>query len=272
MNHALSFRDLHRPDHVLVLPNAWDAATARIFEDAGAEAIATTSAGFAWANGYPDGNVLPRRVLLAGVSAIARVTTIPLTVDLEAGYSDDPAEVADLISALLSAARVDGINIEDGESAPELLEAKLRDIRRAADRAGVDLFLNARCDVYLLSLAAPEDALRITLERAARYLAAGCDGFFVPGLSDPAAIAEIVHATELPVNVLASPSLPQLEALRTIGVRRLSVGTGVALQAYGMAKRIADEIVQRGSTAGLYAPAELTYDKLNDLMSPRRPD
>jgi 2-methylisocitrate lyase-like PEP mutase family enzyme len=272
MNHARSFRDLHRPDHVLVLPNAWDAATARIFEDAGAEAIATTSAGFAWANGYQDGRVPPKRVLLDGVSAIARVTTIPLTVDMEAGYSDDPAEVADLISALLSAARVDGINIEDGDRGPELLEAKLRAIRRATDRAGADLFLNARSDVYLLSLAAPEDALRITIERAARYLAAGCDGFFVPGLSDPAAIAAIVHATELPVNALASPSLPQVEELRTIGVRRLSVGPGLALRAYGTAKQIAAEIVQRGSTAGLFAPNDMTYGTLNDLMSPRRPD
>lgn len=116
MNESSSLRHLHRPDHILILPNAWDAASARLFENAGAEAIATTSAGFAWANGYRDGYHLPTRVLLDGVAAIARVTKIPLTVDLEGGYSEDPAEVADLVRSLLGAARVDGINIEDGDA------------------------------------------------------------------------------------------------------------------------------------------------------------
>lgn len=272
MNDATSFRDLHRPDHVLVLPNAWDAASARIFEDAGAEAVATTSAGFAWANGYQDGRVVPRNVLLDGVSAIARVTKIPLTVDLEGGYSDDPAEVADLISALLGATRVDGINIEDGEAPPAVLASKLRAIRRAADRAGADLFINARSDVYLLSLVAPEDALRTTMERAARYRAAGCDGLFVPGLTDAAAIAAIVQATELPVNVLASPSMPSLAELRGIGVRRLSVGPAVALRAYGTAKQIALALLQNGSVDGLFASDGMTYGRFNDLMSPRQAD
>jgi 2-methylisocitrate lyase-like PEP mutase family enzyme len=269
MNDVSSLRHLHRPGHILVLPNAWDAATARIFENSGAEAIATTSAGFAWANGYRDGFLLPRRVLLDGVAAIARVTKIPLSVDLEGGYSDDPIEVADLIRSLLGAARVNGINIEDGDVAPELLEDKIRSIRQVADAAGTELFINARTDVYFRPLAAAEDALGITLERAARYEAAGCDGLFVPGLTDPVAIAKIVRATTLPVNVLASPQLPELEKLRAIGVRRLSVGSAIALRAYGTAQQLAAAVVKRGATADLFAADGLKYGEMNDMMRPR---
>src|ERR1700687_2381872 len=152
MKATSSLRHLHRLQHLLVLPNAWDAASAALFEESGAEAIATTSAGLAWANGYSDGRILPRRVLLDGVASIARVTKIPLSVDCEGGYSEDPAQAADLIRALIGAARVDGINIEDGLEPPELLERKIRAIRRVAEDAGSDLFINARIDVYLLEL------------------------------------------------------------------------------------------------------------------------
>jgi 2-methylisocitrate lyase-like PEP mutase family enzyme len=255
-----------------VLPNAWDAATARIFEASGAEAIATTSAGFAWANGYRDGHLLPTRVLLDGVSAIARVTRIPLTVDVEAGYSDDPVDVADLIRSLLGAARVNGINIEDGDAPPELLEEKIRSIRRVAERAGSELFINARTDVYFRPLVPAEDALAVTLERAARYKAAGCDGFFVPGLTDSAEITKIVHATTLPVNVLASPKSPAVDELRKIGVRRLSVGSGIALRAYGTAKQLANAVLKQGMFAELFTSDRLSYAELNDLMSPRTPE
>jgi 2-methylisocitrate lyase-like PEP mutase family enzyme len=269
MNESSSLRHLHRPDHILILPNAWDAASARLFENAGAEAIATTSAGFAWANGYRDGYLLPTRVLLDGVAAIARVTKIPLTVDLEGGYSEDPAEVADLVRSLLGAARVDGINIEDGDAPPELLEDKIRSIRRAADASGAELFINARTDVYFRPLAAPEDALAMTMERAARYEAAGCDGLFVPGLTAPIEIARIVRATALPVNVLASRRLPDLERLRSLGVRRLSIGSAIALRAYGAAQQLAIKIVQQGPTTELFDAATLGYADMNDLLRPR---
>jgi 2-methylisocitrate lyase-like PEP mutase family enzyme len=269
MNATSSLRQLHRPDHVLVLPNAWDAASAVIFEESGAEAIATTSAGLAWANGYSDGRILPRRVLFDSVAAIARVTTIPLTVDCEGGYAEDPGQVAELIRALVGAARVDGINIEDGQEPPKVLAQKIEAIRRVADAAGSGLFINARIDVYLLELVAAERALEETLERATRYEAAGCDGIFVPGLSDPSAIGKIVNATELPVNVLASPALPAFDTLRTIGVRRLSLGSGIALRAYGTARRLAAAILNDGSLADVYASESITYSEMNGLMRAR---
>jgi 2-methylisocitrate lyase-like PEP mutase family enzyme len=266
MNATTSLRYLHRSDHLLVLPNAWDAASAVLFEELGAEAIATTSAGLAWAAGHSDGSVLPRRVLIEGVASIARVTKIPLSVDCEGGYSDDPAQAADLIRSLMGAARVDGINIEDGHEPPEVLERKIRAIRRVAEDAGTELFINARTDVYLLELVAAEFALQETLERAARYEAAGCDGIFVPGLADPTAIQTIVRATDLPVNVLASPELPALDELRKIGVRRLSVGSSIALRSYNTARQLAKAILRNGSIADLYVSPSISYGEMNDLM------
>jgi len=269
MINDVSLRDLHRPDHVLLLPNAWDAATALLFETAGAEAIATTSAGFAWANGYADGRLLPRRVLFDGIAAIARVTSIPITVDLEGGYSDDPAKVAELVGSLLVATRVNGINIEDGTMPPDVLEKKIRSIRRAANECGSDLFINARTDVYLEDLVAPENALSETLERAARYRAAGCDGFFVPGLTDVPAIKQIVDATDVPVNVMVSSELPDLHELRAIGVRRVSAGAAIALRAYDTAQKAAASFLTLGPRAEFVSTTSLRFAEVNALMASR---
>lgn len=269
MSKQVSLRELHRPDHVLLLPNVWDAATALLFQDAGAEAIATTSAGFAWANGYADGSLLPRRILLDGVAAIARVTTVPVTVDLEGGYSDDPAVVAELVGSLLVATHVNGINIEDGTAPPELLEKKIRAIRQAADECGSDLFVNARTDVYLADLVAEENALGETLERAARYRAAGCDGFFVPGLTDVSAIKTIVNAIDLPVNVMLSSALPDLHELRAIGVRRLSAGASISLHAYDSARKAAAAFLKIGPRAEFVSTTSLSFTDVNALMASR---
>ncbi|HKW45496.1 MAG TPA: isocitrate lyase/phosphoenolpyruvate mutase family protein [Candidatus Eremiobacteraceae bacterium] len=267
---STSLRYLHRRDHILVLPNAWDPASAAVFETLGAEAIATTSAGFAWANGCSDGEILPRRMLLDGVAAIARVTKIPLTVDVEGGYSDDPVEVADLIRSLLGATRADGINIEDGDDAPALLENKIRAIRQTAEQCGADLFINARVDVYLKDLVDREHALEATLERAARYEVAGCDGIFVPGVSDAREIAAVVRSTALPVNVLAWPGLPTLDDLRKLGVRRLSAGSAIALRAFDFARTLGADFLARGAAAIPFETSILKSADLNSWMRMRR--
>jgi 2-methylisocitrate lyase-like PEP mutase family enzyme len=266
MTDTTSLRYLHRPDHILVLPNAWDPASAAVFEKLGAEAIATTSAGFAWANGFSDGEILPRRILLDGVAAIARVTKIPLTVDVEEGYSDDPAEVADLVESILGATRARGINIEDGDRPPVLLENKIRAIRQAAERSGTELFINARVDVYLKDLSDAKHALEATLERTAGYEAAGCDGIFVPGVFEANEIAAIVKSTTLPVNVLAWPKLPALDELRKLGVRRLSAGSTIALRAYDFARTLAADYLERGSAAVQFGSNTLSYGELNGWM------
>ncbi len=145
------FRRLHDGE-LLILPNAWDAGSARLIESRGAKAIATTSAGLAWSRGYPDGDALPVEQLLSAVRAIARVIGVPLTIDVEGGYSNDPAAVAGLVAGILEAGAV-GINIEDGSGSPALLCAKIAAARESAGRAGVELFINARTDVYLRGLA-----------------------------------------------------------------------------------------------------------------------
>src|SRR5262249_2800590 len=160
----------------------WDAGSARLVESLGARAIATTSAGVAWAHGYPDGDALPIARLLETVRAIARVVRVPLSVDVEGGYADDPSEH---IAALVGAGAV-GINIEDGAAPPELLAKKIAQAKSAAARRGVDLFVNARTDVYLRGLVPEAERVRETLARAARYRDAGADGIFVPKVVAPA--------------------------------------------------------------------------------------
>src|SRR4029077_14943251 len=221
---AGSFRQLHRGPELLLLANCWDAGSARLLASLGARAVATTSAGVAWAHGYPDADALPVDRLIATVGAMARVIQVPLTVDMESGYSNDPVAVGDAVAALVDAGAV-GINIEDGAGSPDLLAAKIGAAKQAAARRGVDLFVNARTDVYLRGLV-PEGARAAeTLVRAARYRDAGADGIFVPKLVAPDAIREIAAAAGLPLNVLAWPGLPPAAELAVLGVRRLSVGS-----------------------------------------------
>jgi 2-methylisocitrate lyase-like PEP mutase family enzyme len=220
-----TFRQLHERG-LLLLPNAWDAGSARLVESLGAKAIATTSAGVAWAAGYNDGNRLPVAKLIAVVEAIARVVRVPITVDVEAGYADDPSAVAATVARVVAAGAV-GINIEDGEGPPDLLAAKIAAVKRAARRSGVDLFINARTDVYLAGLAPKEARVEETLARAARYRDAGADGLFVPCITEPAEIEAVVKAVPMPLNVMWMPGLPSRAELEQLGVRRLSAGAAI---------------------------------------------
>ena len=218
---ATAFHRLHAGPDVLLLANAWDAGSARLIESLGARAIATTSAGVAWAHGYPDGDALPTSLVLATTEAIARVIRVPLTVDIEGGYSDDPAAVGRLIGALIEAGAV-GVNLEDGGGSPDLLCAKIAAARKVADGLGVALYINARTDVFLRGLVPEADRVDETCARAARYRAAGASGIFVPKALEPQQIATIARAVELPMNVLAWPGLPAAAELASLGVRRLT--------------------------------------------------
>lgn len=151
------FRALHARGKFLTLPNAWDAASARLVEDCGAQAIATSSAAVAWAHGYPDGEALSTSILLAAVAEILRVVKIPVSVDSEAGYSSDPAKVAEYTNTLIDMG-VAGINLEDGTHSPDLTARKIEAIKNAAHRKNSNIFINARADVYLKKLALPDRA------------------------------------------------------------------------------------------------------------------
>lgn len=228
-DHASTFCRLHQ-DGLLRLANAWDAGSARLIESLGAKAIATTSAGVAWANGHADGSHLPVQDLLDTAARIARVIRVPLSVDVEDGYASEPATVAGNVARVIDVGAV-GINIEDGTDAPDLLASKIERIKRMAAVRGVDLFVNARTDVYLRGLAGEDRRVAETLLRAKRYRDAGADGLFVPGLCDAGQIREVVAGAGLPLNVMAVPALPVASELETLGVRRLSAGAAIALSA-----------------------------------------
>ena len=261
------FRQLHDGE-LLILPNAWDAGSARLIESRGAKAIATTSAGLAWSRGYPDGDALPIEQLLSAVRAIARVIGVPLTIDVEGGYSNDPAAVARLVAGILEAGAV-GINIEDGSGSPALLCAKIAAARESAGRAGVELFINARTDVYLRGLAGEGDAVGEVARRSERYRAAGCDGLFVPGLTDSSAIEAIAAAIHpLPLNIMLMPGLPSKEELHARGVQRLSAGSAIAQAALGRVGRVTEEFLA-GGAGEMFADAA-DYGEINRLFQGSR--
>lgn len=265
---ARAFRELHREGSLLVLPNAWDAGSARLVESCGASAVATSSAAVAWAHGAADGEQLERGVLVRAVGEIARVVRGPLSVDAEAGYAAEPAGVAETVGALVEAGAV-GINLEDGAGAPELLAAKIEAAKRAAASAGVELFVNARTDVYLRGLVPPAQAVDEVLRRARLYQAAGADGLFVPGLTAPAEIEIVVREARLPLNLMILPNLPPADELRRLGVRRLSAGMALSLATFGFVRRATRELLERGTYDLLFAGAA-GYDEMNALFGPRR--
>lgn len=248
-----TFRSLHAPGEFLILPNAWDAGSARIIESAGARAIATSSAVVAWANGYPDDNALPPRVLTRVIESIVRAIGVPLSVDSEAGYSNDPAKVAEHVFDFVSAGAV-GINLEDGTGSPDLLCLKIGAAKQAAAKAGVDLFVNARVDVLLKKLVPREQAMEEILARVTRYRDAGADGIFLPLLADPDEIQTVVRAIDpLPLNVMAIPGLAPAAELRRLGVRRLSAGPAVARAAISLTMELAGAFLADGDSDRLYS-------------------
>ena len=264
-DYSRRFRALHAHGRILVLPNAWDAGSARLIESCGADAIATTSSGVAWSLGYPDGNALEPALLGEAVARITRVLSVPLTVDAEAGYASDPAAAAEVVRAIAAAGAV-GVNLEDGSDPPDLLCAKIAAAKDAVARAGLDVFINARTDVFLRGLVAKEERVGETVRRARRYQAAGCDGIFVPAASDPAMIRELAAAIELPLNVMVVPALPAVAELAKLGVRRVSAGAAIAQAAHGLTRRLATQLLEAGTYEALFeAPA--TYAELNALFA-----
>ncbi|MGO4377918.1 isocitrate lyase/PEP mutase family protein [Pseudoduganella sp. RAF53_2] len=257
----LAFHAMHE-EGILMLANCWDGGSARIADAAGSRALATSSGAVAWAHGYSDGYQLPTELLLATVRDIARASKLPLTVDIEDGYSDDPAQVVKFVEELMATGVV-GINIEDGSKAPELLVSKISAIRAAADKAGVKLYINARCDVFLRGLAPPLERAAEMLRRAALYKQAGASGLFAAGAAEHADIAAIVEGASMPVNLLALATLPPPERLAAMGVRRLSAGSAPAEAMFGRAAFYMKRFLQTGE---IDDEQSLTYGALNQLM------
>ncbi|KAB1913704.1 isocitrate lyase/phosphoenolpyruvate mutase family protein [Micromonospora sp. AMSO31t] len=226
---ATALRAWHRPGDPLILPNAWDAGSARAVVAAGFPAVATSSAAVAEALGHADGEATPVAEMFAAVARIAAAVPVPVTADLERGYGLRPAELVDR----LLAAGVVGCNIEDSDPRTgELYDVEeqadlLAGIRAAAGAAGVDLVLNARVDVHLRAYGPEPGRLAEAVRRARRYRAAGADSVYPILLADPAQIHDLVAEVDAPVNILARPGAPAAGELAALGVARISFGSGV---------------------------------------------
>jgi 2-methylisocitrate lyase-like PEP mutase family enzyme len=271
---AAAFRRLHDEPGVLVLPNAWDAASARVFEEAGFAAVGTTSAGIAWSLGYPDGEEIDRNEMVAAIHRIVRAVAVPVTADIEAGFGATPDEVARTVEAVISAGAV-GMNLEDGTSDPhEPLRDRSEQVERiraameAASSTGVEILLNARTDVFWLGVGEEDERLGQAVSRANAYREAGADCLFVPGVSDPEILGVLTEEIDGPLNVLAGPGIPSVPKLGSLGVARLSVGSGPARAALGLMQRIAEELLGPGTYTTLINSA-IPYAEANEMLSGR---
>ena len=262
-----TFRQLHSTVQPLLLPNAWDAGSARLFEGLGASAIATSSAGVTWALGYPDGWLLPVDEAIGIAAKIVRVLKVPLSVDFENGYSDYASAVAENVKRLIDLG-VAGINIEDGRDAPSQLAAKIDAIKNAAAKMGADIFLNARCDVFLANLVDKSKLLEETISRGTLYSRAGADGFFVPGINRPDDIKAVATGVALPLNAMAWPGLAPAAELGALGVRRLSAGSGIPQVLWAHAEKLARAFLETGRSEPMSEGA-MSYAQLQELFAGR---
>ena len=265
---AQRFRELHQTGQPLLLPNAWDAGSAAIFASLGFEALATTSGGVAWSQGYPDGERLPLAELLAVVRRIVRVTSVPISVDFEAGFGETPAQVGESVRALLDTGAV-GLNLEDGIAHASLrpldeAAARIAAARKAADAAAVPAFINARVDNWMVGGADAEALFDDAVRRARAYLDAGADGIYPIALADPDTIQRFCAAVPVPVNVGARAGLPDLAALGRLGVARVSTATRLAMVALAAAREAAQSVRDSGRFDGL--DARMSYDALQQMF------
>lgn len=264
-SHLDTFRKLHSQSSPLMLVNVWDAASAAVVQASGAKALATSSASLAWSLGYADGGELPVDALLLAVANIMRVSQLPVTVDIEDGYSDKPEEVASLVTELVRLGVV-GINIEDGDKTPELLVAKITAIRASASCGQV--FINARTDVFLRGLADNQEALTMTEARLARYQAAGANCAFIPGLDSESAATRLANSLDLPLNFMlagdsSAISMKVAELFRS-GILRFSIGPGSFLDAYSTLKSVSG--LYQAPNTGNKGDVPLNYNEMNNLF------
>jgi len=265
------FRKLHAGPRILALPNAWDVASARILEEAGYPAIATSSAGVAFALGYPDGQRISRDEMLEAVARIARAVRVPVTADMESGYGTTVKDMVETAKAVIAAGAV-GMNLEDvtGDEESSQVDTvqqveKIRAIREAASSQGVPLVLNARTDIYLMPIGEAATRFERTVERLRAYRKAGADCVFAPGVSNRDTIAELVKAIGAPLNILISSGCPSLAELEKIGVARVSAGSAVMRATLGLVRRIGKELVEKGTYDSLFDGA-VPFAELNRMM------
>ncbi len=247
MNNYEKFLQLHHQEKPLIIANAWNVRSAQIIEKAGYDAIATSSGAIADSLGYADGEKIPFNELLYIVQRILLNISIPLSVDLERGYTDDLDQLNDHIQKLIDIGVI-GINLEDAQGEDIYLK-KLNSIKNYLTKSNQKLFINARTDVFLQKLDAP---METTLKRAKLYEVSGADGLFVTGVRDPSIIKEITAAVNLPVNVVGVPELSSIEALAESGVKRISMAAFLYSAGYNQLDQLAKDVRTKQSFASLF--------------------
>jgi len=267
---AIQFRQLHRGPGVLILPNAWDVASARIFEDAGFPAIATTSAGIAFSLGHPDGQRIPREEMMARIGRITRAVHVPVSADIESGYGPTAEDAAKTTRELIQMGVI-GMNLEDASgrrdqplSSLELAVEKIKAAREAAVNMQAQIVINARTDIYLLTGGNPDADYSEALRRLLAFRDAGADCVFAPGLKDANTIGRLAKAVECPLNILAVTGTPSIAELANLGVARVSVGSGPMRATLGLLRRLAEEL----RTTGTYGAMDgaVPYTDVNKLL------
>jgi 2-methylisocitrate lyase-like PEP mutase family enzyme len=268
---AEAFRQMHLGPEILVVANAWDAASARVFEAAGVRAVGTGSAGIAFSHGYPDDESVPRDVILAATREIVASVDVPVTADILTGLGDSLDAVVATVREVTAIGAV-GINIEDGSEVggPHLIDVerqveKIRAVCEAVRASGVRIVVNARTDSFWLKLGDESERLRVAIGRANRYREAGADCLFVPAAAERATIRTLVQEIAGPVNVLAVPGCPPIAELQDLGVRRVSEGSGPMRATMMLVRRIAEELLQKGTYTRFHADA-IPYPEANRLF------
>src|SRR5436853_4103377 len=270
---AEDFRGLHHGKRILILPNACDVPSARVFENEGFAAVAISCAGLMVSLGYPDGEVIGRNEFVSAVERIAKVLSVPLSVDIVAGFGKTTEEVVATVKAILRAGGI-GINIEDFAHATKKLfpverqVENVKAIRRLGDIAGVPLVINARTDALRFGTGDEEAKFKEAVHRALAYRDAGADCVYPMGLTEPASIRRFVKGLDFPINVMVRKGLPPVSDLERLGVARISFGLSASYATMGLLKRASKEVLEKGTYQNL-VDAAISFDELNSLALPR---
>jgi 2-methylisocitrate lyase-like PEP mutase family enzyme len=267
---AEALRRLHLEGPMLVLPNAWDAGSARIFVDAGFSALATTSAGIAFSLGYADGERISRDEMLAAVARITRRIAVPITADMEAGYGLAPPAVAETVRRVIDVGAV-GMNLEDRMEGKQLIDfplavERVHAARSAADAAGVPIVLNARTDAFEAPELRSEQRLEEAVKRGNAFREAGADSVFVPFVDDRDTIEALAQQIRAPLNILGTPNAPTLKELAQLGVRRVTFGSAPMRATLGLVRRMAREWREKG-TYGTLEAYGIPFAELQQLFA-----
>jgi 2-methylisocitrate lyase-like PEP mutase family enzyme len=271
---AEAFRAMHRGEKILVLPNAWDVPSARVFEDAGFGAVATSSAGVMVSLGYPDGEEIVFDEYAAAVGRISKVLGIPLSADVVGGFGNDPEDVAASVEKIVEAGAI-GINIEDFvHAAKKLLPLekqldRLKAVIALKESSGVPIVINARTDAFRFAEGDEKARLGEAIRRGQAFRDLGVDCVYPMGLTDSNSISTCVDALKFPINVMVRKGLPPVTELQRLGVARVSFGPSASYAAMGLLKRASEEVLKKGTYQTLVDGA-ITFDELNSLAVPKK--